>query len=199
MGKAVATVLRIRRVAGVRSTSGADYTKNYLDRLVRLIPAEIVSLYLAGRAILLAQTPPAGADPAALTSPLLWVIWTIFCLAAIFAVRIWATSDPQSPPEWAAIGIAAISFLIWVYSMGRRLPAARPAVESHFRQSDGARLDLSCADILPRSGPQPPRRGRPLQRRRLPRGHQVERNSAERDSQTTKTAQAPKICQGMAS
>lgn len=101
----------VLRIAAPRRAVEEDPTKAYLDRLVKLIPAEVVALYLAGRSAILTDPKP---DPA------YWVGWTIFCLFAVVWVRAWATSGgkPAVGPEWPAVGIAAVSFLVWVYSLG---------------------------------------------------------------------------------
>lgn len=96
--------------------------KKYTDRLIKLVPAEIVGLYLAGKTAI-ASRFPAGPTPdpnAILSEPRAWVIWTVFCFIAVIGIRIWATSDSARnvPPEKAAVFIATVSFVIWVYSFG---------------------------------------------------------------------------------
>jgi hypothetical protein len=106
------TVLRIRNPAGAQPRGAADPLKEYLDRLVKLIPTEVVGLYLAGKALIEAagNAPKDG----------YWIGWTLFCLAAVIAVRAWATSDKDAGvrPEWPAVIIAAFSYLVWIYSFG---------------------------------------------------------------------------------
>jgi hypothetical protein len=121
----MAPVLRIKPPAVVAdpSASTPDPTKNYVDRLVKLIPAEIVSVYLAGKSGIEAAFPP-GKPPSApqgfITENAYWIGWTMFCFVAVIIVRAWVTSDSQQgiKPEWPAVGIAAASFLIWIYSLG---------------------------------------------------------------------------------
>lgn len=74
----------------------------WLARLVKLVPAEIVAVYLAGRP--LAQEHYAGA-------------WPVVCLALVVIVRAWGTGDRRGP-QWASVGISAVSFVLWVYAMG---------------------------------------------------------------------------------
>jgi hypothetical protein len=95
----------------------ADAAKDYVARLLRLIPGEIVALYLAGRA---AITGYFEGSQSSLSEPRTWIVWTVVCLGLLFVVRIWGTRDKKLaiPPEWRAIGIAAASFVIWVYSSG---------------------------------------------------------------------------------
>ncbi|MFM9863314.1 MAG: hypothetical protein ACKVRO_06880 [Micropepsaceae bacterium] len=94
--------------------------KGYQEALVKLIPSEIVGLYLGGKNAIEgyfrgdARPPDAGAEP------MFWMVWTVLCFVALIAFRRWATSDEKEkiPPEWPAISLAATSFLVWVYSFG---------------------------------------------------------------------------------
>jgi hypothetical protein len=78
----------------------------YLERLLKLIPAEVVALYLVGSGFV-----PLDERGAALG-------WTVFCFAGVIAVRAYGTADPPRRPQWGAVVIAALSFLVWVYSLG---------------------------------------------------------------------------------
>lgn len=74
----------------------------WLARLVKLVPAEIVAVYLAGRP--LAQEHYAGG-------------WPVACLALLVIVRAWGTSDRRGP-QWISVAVSAVSFVLWVYAMG---------------------------------------------------------------------------------
>lgn len=76
----------------------------WLARLVKLVPAEIVAVYLAGRP--LAQTRYAGS-------------WPVACLVLVVIVRAWGTSSRRGP-QWVSVAISAVSFVLWVYAMGGR-------------------------------------------------------------------------------
>jgi len=76
----------------------------WLARLVKLVPAEIVAVYLAGRP--LAQPRYAEA-------------WPVVCLVLLVIVRAWGTSDRRGP-QWLSVAVSAVSFVIWVYAMGGR-------------------------------------------------------------------------------
>lgn len=113
----MAAILRIAPAPVPASRFGAapDPAKDYLDRLIKLIPGEVVGLYLVGRGILEGRYPvSAGAGGG------LWLAWTLFGLLACIAVRAWATSSKSegTPVEWPAVIIAALSFLLWVYALG---------------------------------------------------------------------------------
>ncbi len=81
--------------------------QSYMERLVKLIPAEIIGLYLVGQGII----PPA--EKVAL------VVWSIICLGLVVLVRAKATGDRANSisPQWSAVAVSTISFVIWVYNM----------------------------------------------------------------------------------
>jgi hypothetical protein len=107
---------------GPEGEPASNDLKKYTDRLVRLVPAEIVGLYLAGRTAITSKfvTGVAPDRNAILTERTSWLLWSIICLVLVFFVRCWATSDSarKVPPEWGAVGIAIVSFVVWVYSFG---------------------------------------------------------------------------------
>ena len=86
----------------------------YMERLVQLIPAEIVALYL---------TFHASSDPDG--SFALW--WPIICVVLVLLVRVVGTL-PSGAPVWRfwlcqpiAVGVAAISFVLWIYAIGDKI------------------------------------------------------------------------------
>jgi len=88
---------------------GYDSLGSYLDRLMKMLPAEALSLYLVGAGIIPADAPRGVS-----------LGWFIFCLGAVIALRIWGTSDKDDnlPVDWVHVFISAVAFIIWVYSMG---------------------------------------------------------------------------------
>jgi hypothetical protein len=74
----------------------------WLTRLVKLVPAEVIAVYLAG--IELAKTWPG--------------IWTLVCLLLVILVRTVGTKQSNKPIQWIAVVVAAISYVIWVYATG---------------------------------------------------------------------------------
>ena len=101
---------RIYRPAavGVEATArkkihAKDTAGQYMDRLIRLIPSEVVAVYLAGKGY--AEHWPSG-------------IWPVICLILVFVIRIWGTRDPSAGVQWVAVGVSAVSFVIWVYAIG---------------------------------------------------------------------------------
>lgn len=94
--------------------------KNYLERLVLLMPTEIVALYLAGRSSITGYfeaNVKVGAD---VPQAVIWIVWTLVCLGLLMLLRGWGTSDKERAikPEWWAVALAGVSFLIWAYSCG---------------------------------------------------------------------------------
>ena len=101
--------LRIRRPAGTPAAPGGGADPGsplggWLERLTKLIPSEIVMVYLAGR-------PHAGSMPD---------LWPVICLALLVVVRVWGTREPPKGPQWTAIVISAVTFVIWVLAIGGR-------------------------------------------------------------------------------
>lgn len=108
---------RITRPAIKRvSADKAEGMKDYLGRLMKLIPTEVLSLYLFGRGIIVAG--------AMAQNLIYWIGWSVFCLIAVFIVRVLGTTDPQANnlkeqrPQMTAVLIACVSYLVWIYSMG---------------------------------------------------------------------------------
>lgn len=103
-----------------KSAAPIDPAKDYIDRLIKLIPAEVIGLYLLGKGLILERYPLPLGQGERQGELWFWMVWTAFCFAAVIAVRTWATRDPHRniPTEWPAVAIAAASFLIWVFCLG---------------------------------------------------------------------------------
>ncbi len=85
-----------------------DGLKSYLDRLLKLIPAEVLSLYLVGIGII----------PKDKATPL--IVWGFFCLIAVGIVKAYGTSDSARgiKADMIHVTLSMIAFVIWMYSMG---------------------------------------------------------------------------------
>lgn len=95
--------------SGLRKvSSGGDTFRLYLERLMKLIPAEVVGLYLVG----------AGFVPE--SAPLGLVAWSVVCLLAVVVVRAVGTSDPDDGvgPQWVPVALSTVAFVLWLYSLG---------------------------------------------------------------------------------
>jgi len=99
--------LRIRPPAR-KGVGDDDGLKPYLDRLLKLIPAEVLSLYLVGSGLI----PKAEI----VTS----IIWAVFCAIAVGVVKAYGTSDlaRKVKPDMMHVMLSMIAFVIWIYSLG---------------------------------------------------------------------------------
>jgi hypothetical protein len=81
----------------------------YADRLMRMIPGEVVALYLTGAGVI-----PDEHKPAALPA------WALICLAALVLVRAAGSRDTAGGlgPQWPAVLLSAGAFLVWLYALG---------------------------------------------------------------------------------
>ena len=94
--------LRIFPASKDRSVAeGAPAGDPWVARLVKLVPSEIVAVYLAGRG-------HAGSMAS---------LWPIVCLALLVIVRAWGTRGPRRKPQWPAVAISGASFMLWVLAM----------------------------------------------------------------------------------
>jgi hypothetical protein len=76
----------------------------WIGRVVKLLPAEVVAVYLAGRPLALGKA--AG-------------VWPLVCLGLVVIVRAFGTMDKRGP-QWLSVAVSAVSFVLWVYAMGGR-------------------------------------------------------------------------------
>jgi hypothetical protein len=98
---------------GVRDVAApaaqTDYS-SYLDRLMKMVPTEVIGLYLVGSGII----PP--------SDPLVLTLWSLLCLVGVIAMRVWGTTDtaatPPKPTDWVHVAISAVAFVIWLLSLG---------------------------------------------------------------------------------
>jgi hypothetical protein len=112
---------RIRRPGQGLKTVASDGDENfkfYLDRLLKMIPAEVLGLYLVG----------SGFIPKDQSVGL--TVWAALCLAGVIAIRAYGTADTvkHERPDWIHVGISSIAFVIWVYTGGGPFAAYNLAV-----------------------------------------------------------------------
>jgi len=122
--------LRIRiqahTASAIRADGEAQSGDSYVERLLKLIPAEVIGIYLVGIQVV-------GSDPENHVS---LSIWTLAC--AIFVVIFRAILSTESPKlavasdkqlrkwwkqfrkeaQWPAVVIATVSFLVWATALG---------------------------------------------------------------------------------
>jgi hypothetical protein len=92
----------------VAVAGGSQDFKFYLDRLMKMIPGEVVGLYLVGSGFI-----PVGDN-------LVLGLWAFICFLGVVALKAFGTADPTSrtPPDWLHVVISAVAFVLWVYTMG---------------------------------------------------------------------------------
>lgn len=83
-------------------------TDQYIERLVKLIPAEVVGAYMVGKSI-----APTEAYPE----------WALVCLILTFVLRALMSLESgrnslRQRVQWGAVIVATLSFLIWVSVLG---------------------------------------------------------------------------------
>ncbi len=103
--------LRIKRPdSRLRPVSAGkqDDIGHYLERIIKMIPAEVIALYMVG----------SGVIPETETLGLL--IWTVVCLIGVVALRIKYTKDVQEnlSADRIHVIISAVAFIIWIYNLG---------------------------------------------------------------------------------
>ena len=86
----------------------ADSPGQYMERLLKLIPAEAVALYLVGAGIVPKDQP--------------WALvgWTVVCFIAVIVVRTMGTADPKEgeKPVVPIVVLSCVAFVLWIYSIG---------------------------------------------------------------------------------
>jgi hypothetical protein len=118
-----------RRAAVIRAHSdaaaaappqaGADVAQQYLARVMKLIPAEIVALYQGCYGIV---NGAVQSNDEFAKSFIGWMPW-IALLLLVF-VRSWGTRDSTGSwktVQWGAVLISSISFGVWVVSLGHSI------------------------------------------------------------------------------
>jgi hypothetical protein len=88
------------------SESGNDFNA-YLDRLTKMIPAPVITLYIAG----VGQIPKDQA--------VALLVWAVICLVGVIALIAYGTADPQTnrQPDWMHTLFSALAFGLWVYNI----------------------------------------------------------------------------------
>mgnify|MGYP001491133427 CR=1 FL=1 len=86
-----------------------DSSDAYMGRLVKLVPAEAVTVY----PLLVSQAQTATGPNRMLVYVTAWVL-----LLVVIVLRWRATTVPGKGAQWGAVMIAAVAFFIWVHVMG---------------------------------------------------------------------------------
>lgn len=116
-------ILKPSTIVAQGGVQAGNNLQQYLDRVIRLIPAEVVALYQAIRGIVESVAPT---DPVA-KSFLPWL--PVIGLGLVIFVRAWGTRAANadwSTVQWGAVTIASISFVVWVISLGHPIVVDEP-------------------------------------------------------------------------
>jgi uncharacterized membrane protein YoaK (UPF0700 family) len=91
------------------TTAAATPGDDYLDRLLKYIPAEIIALYLGASNVV-----PAGDHSYSLA------LWIITGLTAVCTpvYMFFSTREAGKPTLWSQIIISSVAFPIWVFAIG---------------------------------------------------------------------------------
>jgi hypothetical protein len=101
---------------------GGKRGDDYLGRLAKYIPAEIVALYLFTSGMV--QAKPEGS----LRCRAHWIIFVINgCLVPLYFV--FATTRGKKAPLWLQVILASLAFPVWVLAMGGPLNKCLPGFE----------------------------------------------------------------------
>jgi hypothetical protein len=97
-----------RYAVSVATEEQVPQIDDYRGRLMKLIPGEVIVVYLAGYAWL------APGDFG------LHLLWCIICLVGLGVYRVRGTSDQRhhKPPQFFVVLVSAIAFVIWAYASG---------------------------------------------------------------------------------
>lgn len=103
---------RIEKPAHLRNEgdkpSSDESFKDYLGRLLKMIPGEVVGVYMIGAGFIPNDDRTVSA------------IWAATCLALVIIVRVYGTADPAArlPAQPIPVFVSAVAFVIWVYTLG---------------------------------------------------------------------------------
>ena len=101
-----------RKGVGVREVSAAPGPgpdmESYFERLIKMIPGEVIALYVLGSGVI-----PTG-------QPISLVVWAVVCIFAVIAVRAWGSADRSKgeTADWMMVLISAVAFVVWLYNLG---------------------------------------------------------------------------------
>lgn len=86
----------------VATAAATDPGDVYMERLVKLVPSEVIGIFLAGKGY--AES---------------WLgIWSVICLVLVLVSRIWGTREAGKPIQWIGVVVSFVSFAIWIYAIG---------------------------------------------------------------------------------
>jgi len=111
MGRRVVTKKDTPRIKAYALAEGAAQPQpdDMLTRLVKYIPAEIITAFITIQGIISSTAEPPVA-----------AFWILFiALLVLTPLYVWrVTTEPGKPPAVAQILVSTISFVVWVFAIG---------------------------------------------------------------------------------
>jgi hypothetical protein len=105
-----------RRIRTVTLTSAGGTQlpgDHYADRIVKLIPADVVAAWLAAMsAVKAAKNPPSGMT--------IWIAFVVACIVA--AAWTWRNSSLPGQPAVNQTIVSTLAFAVWAYATGGTPP-----------------------------------------------------------------------------
>lgn len=118
MGRAI--IARSTAAAGVATRGVPDgdappaaETDQYADRLLKLIPAEVISVYISMTMIL------QGSATASDDSMLPWIVFAFGAFATWFYMRV-----TLKVTDWRQLLMTVLAFCVWAFAMGEPFTSA---------------------------------------------------------------------------
>jgi len=117
--------LRIQKPSTIVAHGGTPGSalQQYVDRLIKLIPAEVIAAYQAIRGVVVSVAPNSPDAKSFLPwLPIIGVLLVLF-------VRAWGTRAPSgdwATVQWRGVGIAMVSFIVLIISLGHPIVAETP-------------------------------------------------------------------------
>jgi len=92
------------------ATARGQEIDTFFDRVVKYIPAEIVSAWVAAKGLVESTTIPSK-------QMVLWICFVVgLALTALYSLKV--TAVPGQQPAYRQTTIATIAFLVWVLALG---------------------------------------------------------------------------------
>lgn len=131
--------------------TGAEQTNrndSYLSVLLKLVPAEVVSVYMAIR------------DSATQHGGL--AVWFFACLAVCLVLRAYSSLPKTGARgfrdvQWAGVAVSCVGFFLWAYAIGADPPIAALPLQQWLASALAALLSLLAPIIVPGDASAPSR------------------------------------------
>jgi|ERR1019366_242591 hypothetical protein len=113
---------RIRSVSYNAAGPGAQDVDKYTDRIIKLVPSEVVAAWVAVNSLIAAAQGPKQPGTRILT--FLFVVFAV--LAAAYTWR--NTEEKFAPKAYLQTTVSTIAFVVWAYAVGGPFPAWIPGL-----------------------------------------------------------------------